>query len=349
MNSEEISREFIANEHLYKHLQTEALFILEQALERTEIKLHLISSRVKTLNSFLDKVQRKNLKKPFEEIRDVVGLRVVCLFLSDIERIRDLIRHSFLVLGEDNKIEGSDVSSFGYMSVHFIVTMKNEYVGPRYDAIADMPLEIQIRTMAMDAWANVSHYLDYKSDKDVPSDLKRDFYALSGLFYVADRHFEMFYRASKQSRKEMVELFEAGSSQAKAEQEINSDSLIAYLYTKFPNRGRSNAQDISELVSELFEAGYRKIGEIERTVDSALKAFLLFEKDNPPGGKKRKYTDVGAVRVCVQMMDEKFLQISNRAAYDIYKVEFDEEDYKSGLEYSRGMFDKYINQAKEQE
>jgi len=95
-----------------------------------------------------------------------VGLRVVCLFLSDIERVAKVVKESFEVLEEDNKIEGREISSFGYMSFHFTVQMKRSFSGPRYDAIASIPFEIQVRTIAMDAWATTSHYLDYKSDVD---------------------------------------------------------------------------------------------------------------------------------------------------------------------------------------
>lgn len=185
MDIEAISQEFHNKERTFAHLETEAKYVVSKALEATDIKLHSITSRTKELPSFLDKIQRLDARNPFDEIRDIVGLRVICLFLSDIDRIAQIIRDSFSVLSEDNKIEGSEVSSFGYMSVHFIAIMKEEYVGPRYDPVAKLPFEIQIRTIAMDAWANVSHYLEYKSETDVPSELKRDFYALSGLFYVA--------------------------------------------------------------------------------------------------------------------------------------------------------------------
>lgn len=122
------------------------------------------------------------------------------------------------------------------MSVHFIARMKQAYSGPRYDKIAGFLFEIQVRTIAMDAWANVSHHLDYKTDKDVPAELRKDFYALSGLFYVADRHFEMFYSQSIESRKQMKELFEdTASLEDKAMQELNLDTLSAYLVTKFPD------------------------------------------------------------------------------------------------------------------
>jgi hypothetical protein len=137
--------------------------------------------------------------------------------------------------------------------------MKAEYSGPRYDNIANLPFEIQVRTIAMDAWANVSHHLDYKTDKDVPAELRKDFYALSGLFYVADRHFEMFYSQSNQSRREMKELFEdALPNDQKERQELNLDTLVAYLATKFPERQQSPSKDVSSLLSSLLKSGIQR-------------------------------------------------------------------------------------------
>jgi putative GTP pyrophosphokinase len=316
MDIEALTHEFQRQMPLYERLRGEVLFILEQAFDQSNIKLHSILSRVKELDSFLDKAHRKELKNPIEEIQDVVGIRVVCLFLSDIAIIGELIRHSFLILGEDDKVEGTEVSSFGYMSVHFIARMKEEYIGPRYDRIAKIPFEIQVRTIAMDAWANVSHYLDYKSEEDVPSDLRRDFYALSGLFYVADKHFEMFYGSRKQSQKKMTEFFEAASPEAIAQQEINLDSLSAYLHNKFPDRKHADSVRVSQAVSELTKTGYKTIGEVDEIVETASNAFRRFEEENSPL-PSGKFADVGVVRVSAAIVNENYVR---------WSLDFDEAD-----------------------
>jgi hypothetical protein len=199
-------------------------------------------------------------------------------------------------------VEGAAVSTFGYMSVHFIATMKKEHSGPRYDHIASFPFEIQVRTIAMDAWANVSRYLDYRTDQDVPNDLKRDFYALSGLFYVADKHFEMFYKARTQSQEHMIELFEEASSQTKAEQEINLDSLSAFLRKRVPTRSPSGSKEISELVDDLVNGGYRSMGQVEELVENASSALTAW---NGQAG----LSDVGAVRISGRISDRKFNKI----------------------------------------
>jgi ppGpp synthetase/RelA/SpoT-type nucleotidyltranferase len=305
MDLEQARLEFIRKQHIYTQLKDEALFILEPAIAEAQIKMHSIASRVKTVDSFLGKIQRKQIEKPFEGIRDIVGIRVICLFLSDIERIGQIIRSSFNVINEDNKIEGAEVSSFGYMSMHFIVTMKESHSGPRYDPISNLPLEIQVRTIAMDAWANVSHYLDYKTDKDVPSDLRRDFYALSGLFYVADRHFEMFFLSRQESQEKLVELFQEPPSKKQYGQEINLDSMGAYLQSKYPDRKHSVTGSISELVEELTRAGYRTINDVEKNINKGHTAFFKFEADH---GGLNYFTDVGAVRGTLQIVDNKFIE-----------------------------------------
>jgi putative GTP pyrophosphokinase len=226
----------------------------------------------------------------------------VCLFISDIRRIGKLIEEAFDVVEQDDKINGGEVTSFGYMSFHFIVKMKSSYSGPRYDDIANKPFEIQVRTIAMDAWAAASHYLDYKSEVDVPSDLRRDFYALSGLFYVADRHFEMFFDARKTTIAEITSTL--GQRSPAWDQELNLDSLRAYLKLSFPDRTQAVGPNASSLVEELRQTGHKSVKDVKVMVDENLKWFIEYEKNNPPSsppnGQPRKgarFTAEGVVRV----------------------------------------------------
>ena len=172
---EKLVLEFNRREPIFKQLKEEALYTLEKKLKESGIKIHSIPCRTKELNSFLGKIERKQYEKPFEQIQDFVGLRVICLFLSDIPRIEEVIRNCFIVIEAENKIEGSDIASFGYMSVHFIAQLGDAYKGTRYEDIINVQFEIQVRTIAMDAWANVSHSLEYKTEQGIPSELKRNF------------------------------------------------------------------------------------------------------------------------------------------------------------------------------
>ena len=280
---------------IFERLKVEAFFIINQSLNETDIKIYSIPTRVKDVNSFLDKSKRKECKKPFEEIRDIVGLRIVCLFLSDIDRISEIVRNSFEVISSDNKIDDAEATLFGYLSVHFIAKLRTDCIGPRYNFLKGIPFEIQIRTLTMDAWANISHYLDYKNNADIPRELKRDFYALSGLFYVADTHFEMFFK----SRREVAKILE--TSDFLPTQEINMDSLKAFLGKRFSDRTHSDPGSISELVKELLSNGYTSIGKLENALDVSKEAFIALEKEN-----KIDMADQGVVRVSLDLCDENW-------------------------------------------
>ena len=308
----ELKEQFDELRPKYQRLETEAKFILEEALQRKRIKVHSIQSRIKEIDSFLDKVERKQCSDALQEIHDICALRVVCLFLSDLDRIAETIRESFAVVAEDNKVEGLDVSSFGYSDVQFVATMKDSYKGPRYDDLAGLKLEIQVATIAMHAWASVSHYLDYKTEVDIPSELKRDFHALSGLFYVADTHFEMFFKARERSRSQTTKAFE--KEEIPVDIEMNLDTFIAYLRERFPDRKRADPKAVSELLDELRHTGNASFKDIEQAIERGWDAFLGWEGTAAAvgGGKVPYFDHVGVVRCLFGLVDPHFAEAFGR-------------------------------------
>ncbi|MEY2305804.1 GTP pyrophosphokinase [Bacillus tropicus] len=309
---EKILNLYKKNEFLYKELEEEVKYTLERNLKEKEIKIHSILSRIKEFDSLFDKIERKQTNNPFEDITDIVGTRVVCLFLSDIDKIKSCLQDSFNIISEDNKVHGDNVSSFGYMSVHFIAMLKDEYCGPRYDYIKNLKFEIQVRTISMDAWANISHYLDYKSENDVPSELKRDFHALSGLFYVADTHFETFVNASHQSQinkdKEVKNMLSTGNNSIDNEK-LDFDTLKSYLKEKFKDRTAPvPPKHISLLLEELLENGYSTLSKLDSAIDKASEAFKAYEiKYYPAEGST--FASVGVARISLCLVDENYKRI----------------------------------------
>lgn len=184
-----IIRQYDANLQNYEKLAEAVQSLLVKSIKKHGVKTHSITSRIKEVASFLDKIRRKNIEKPFEQIHDLVGFRIVCLFLSDIDEIRKIIREEFNVFEEDDKINDTETNIFGYMDIQLKACLKSANEPDSPEETSKIPFEIQVRTIAQDAWASISHYLDYKKPSTIPKQLKRDFHALSGLFYVADTHF----------------------------------------------------------------------------------------------------------------------------------------------------------------
>jgi ppGpp synthetase/RelA/SpoT-type nucleotidyltranferase len=310
MDKDKLREEYVSKAKIYEALEQEAKFIVSTILDENNIKIHLILSRIKNFESFFEKIERKQIKDPYNEINDIVGLRVVCLFLSDIKQIGNKIKSSFEVIEEDNKIDGfDDPTSFGYMSLHFVVKMKKEYTGPRYDKIRDILFEIQVRTISMDAWANISHYLSYKADTDIPKDLRRDFNALSGLFYVADTHFELFYKQSKKTQQNIENQLKSSMEDTNKtiDIEINLDSLRAYLLSKYPDRKHSGDMSISTLIIELNQFEINRISQLEEVYNLAWEIFLLYEQERPPFDGN-KYADVGVIRNLLALTNNEYSQ-----------------------------------------
>ena len=311
------------NVSAYRSLRQEVDFILEAALQDAGIKTHSVTSRVKTRESFLEKVDRKTYVDPFAETPDLVGARVVCLFLEDLPRLRALVEEWFEILEEDDKVETAAPETFGYMSHHFVCRLRQEHTGPRYDRIKDIRFELQCRTILQDAWANVSHYLAYKGESSVPDELRRDFHALSGLFYVADRHFQLFFGATKRSDESAVKEVDNSST---SDLPLDRPRLQALLHKLYPERKRSDAAAISEMVEELTQSGYVTVGQVQDLLESSRVAFEAYEADNPPGSlgdktRNRKFADVGVARVSLAIVNTSYaeekrgLRASRYAAY----------------------------------
>ncbi|MDH1607350.1 RelA/SpoT domain-containing protein, partial [Comamonas aquatica] len=119
----ETIRKFLEVHPDYQQLCTEIEYILKKRVKENNIEFSSLTSRAKTLNSFIEKIDRKNYKEPFQEITDFAGVRVVCLYSSDIEMVSKLIREEFIVQEEINKKDILNADQFGYGAKHFIVKL----------------------------------------------------------------------------------------------------------------------------------------------------------------------------------------------------------------------------------
>ena len=52
------------------------------------------------------------------------------------------------------------------------------------------PVEIQIRTIAMDFWASLEHELRYKNTQNVPDSVRRELYRVAETIAMTDKEME---------------------------------------------------------------------------------------------------------------------------------------------------------------
>lgn len=155
------------------------MFIYSIAIKELETKIHIlkdefkifydydlidyVDTRIKTPESIIQKMKKREIpltyKNMIEHLNDIAGVRIVCPFKKNISIIKDLIRKlpNIHILKEKDYITYPKKS--GYSGYHLIVEVpislskQNIYV----------KAEIQIRTIAMDFWANLEHKMKYKS------------------------------------------------------------------------------------------------------------------------------------------------------------------------------------------
>ncbi|OCA86990.1 GTP pyrophosphokinase [Bacillus sp. FJAT-27986] len=133
-----------------------------------------IKSRMKSPQSIMKKLKRKNLDITVENaqqnVRDIAGIRISCSFTTDIYAIVD-------ALGKQDDIHIIEIKDYiknpksnGYRSLHLITEIPVFFSNCK----KWMPVEIQIRTIAMDFWASLEHKIYYKFSKDVPEHLLQE-------------------------------------------------------------------------------------------------------------------------------------------------------------------------------
>ena len=131
--------------------------------------IHHIESRVKSLPSIVKKLRSLGIPVSIinakKNLHDIAGVRVVCRYVDDIYRIANLLLSQDDVLFIQEKDYIKNPKENGYRSLHIVVDV------PVYLSQGKLfiPVEIQIRTVAMDFWATLEHGIRYKSSDEVPA------------------------------------------------------------------------------------------------------------------------------------------------------------------------------------
>ncbi|MEG3614028.1 GTP pyrophosphokinase family protein [Isoptericola haloaureus] len=147
--------------------------ILRQEFESTYdySPIEHVRSRLKAPDSILTKAVRQgtDLTVPAirSEIRDIAGIRITCSFVSDVYWIAEMLstQADLRLMATKDYIAAPKPN--GYRSLHLIVEV------PVFlsDHVEHVPVELQVRTIAMDFWASMEHKLHYKYNAELPADL----------------------------------------------------------------------------------------------------------------------------------------------------------------------------------
>lgn len=155
-----------------QEVETKLAILQEEFLHMHEYNpIEHVTSRVKSVDSLVDKLDRRGISSEIDvirrEIHDIAGVRVTCAFKRDVYLLFNLLtqQDDITVLEVEDFIETPKPN--GYKSLHTIISVPVYLSSGR----VDVPVEVQFRTVAMDFWASLEHKIYYKYDRQVPGRL----------------------------------------------------------------------------------------------------------------------------------------------------------------------------------
>ena len=225
----QIELRYRTNFPLYQAFATRLETLLEELIAQAGIEIDHIEARVKTLESFLGKIEQKKYDDaPFDKIKDLVGMRIVTYYQDDVEKIKALIYHEFTI-DEDHSVDKTtnlEADKFGYRSLHIIISLAApRAVLPEWKPYVGLPVEIQVRSILQHAWAVFSRELDYKVPSQAPDKIRRRLFSLSAQLELADDEFTRLREVSRS----ISQTYKQEVTQGQFELPLDLDSLREFM------------------------------------------------------------------------------------------------------------------------
>ncbi|WP_217589348.1 GTP pyrophosphokinase family protein [Burkholderia sp. GbtcB21] len=249
--------------------------VLERALSVSQVSVHSIQARAKTVASFSEKAVKPsdtdpNLPKysdPISQITDLAGVRIITFLPKVVANVREVINREFNVIEFQDKSEVLiSQGKFGYQSFHFLVTFNEARIQlSEYSRFKGLVFEIQVRTLLQHAWAEMEHDIQYKNEAVIPNSIRRRFIALAGMLELADREFESLQEADQKLREDARQSVKQGQLE---EIEITPDALKAYLDGKLGSDARHDKFSYDLEADHLVEMGFRTLAQVDACIRS---------------------------------------------------------------------------------
>lgn len=159
--------------------------------------IHHIDTRLKSANSILGKLQKKDLdlslNSACNNIYDIAGVRVVCPYIKDVYLIKEriLAQDDIQVMSIKDYIASPKPN--GYRSLHMTIRVPVYFMNRKQF----VPVELQLRTMSMDLWASLEHDIKYKTlyNNSDTMDFTEELKECASLIYQAEEKMEKMNRS----------------------------------------------------------------------------------------------------------------------------------------------------------
>lgn len=132
-------------------------------------RVAVVKARVKKFASLKRKIESRQIQseeKALDEIKDIVGIRIVTNNISDVKRICDGIKELGAVSYDEDSLQDyvDSPQDSGYRALHFTIYCTVDHKGVQHTVAC----EVQVRTLFQDAWGTLTHEDIYKTQQDLP-------------------------------------------------------------------------------------------------------------------------------------------------------------------------------------
>lgn len=282
---DQIVAEYREAKEIYQALAVTIAEQVEAECKDRGINCVNVEKRAKDETSLRDKITRKKYTSLLE-CTDLAGVRVVCTYQDEIERIGAVLGDLFDI-DQNNSIDKTEpigTDRFGYKSSHFVISLRSDQLKEaRYKRFTNKKAEVQVRTVLQHAWSVVDHKLNYKRRFE-REELKRRLSILSALFELADhemvrlRELADELQAQDEKKREKNDP-EAGISQATISDffEKNQEFLTeikrkaqenALIVRNQPIESHEFGSQAADLAAFLQSVDIETIGQLQRAMEN---------------------------------------------------------------------------------
>lgn len=245
-----------------------------------------IESRVKSWNSIEEKIEQKRLSlESIDDLNDLIGVRLILLFRSDLVAVEKLVLDTFDVISSEDTAKRLGEAQFGYQSQHYVVRLPKSWLKiPSMADLGEFRVELQVRTLAQHIWAAASHKLQYKHEESVPPPLRRTINRVSALLETVDLEFDRILEERRDYR-------EVGIPAAKDSEPLNVDLLASLLTDVFPQENLEDDDNYAELLTNMTQLSIMTVAELkallqkhyDAVMDSEMKEVLIHTEEAEDG------------------------------------------------------------------
>lgn len=203
----------------YFKLQTKYEKVLRKTFHKVENLISnktdvnaIVKCRLKDFESYYQKIANLSSHNSNPIITDLLGIRIICPFLEDVDRVQELLEKHFDVVEVEKKGLKHNFKEFGYDSVHLLIKLASESL-PNLILNTQKVVEVQIRTKLQDAWAEIEHELIYKANYSLLNEpIKRKLASLNASLTLSDIIFQEIrdyqkdiQRRAQKRREELIQ------------------------------------------------------------------------------------------------------------------------------------------------